>query len=215
MACINFNKHFYWTANNLSILMDELHVDSVIKAFGTKQVLTDVYLSCKTGEIIGLLGRNGSGKSTLLKIIFGSLKTDTKFVKVNRKVINSLSDRKKLINYLPQDSFLPGHIKVSTIISMFCDSENTALIKSKAFIKPLLNSKSKTLSSGEIRLVEILVIIFSNAKFVLIDEPFNGIAPIYKQEIKQMIRDKIIYFMRAIIMQSDNPLSFGRKQGAV
>jgi len=170
--------------------MDELHVDSVIKAFGTKQVLTDVYLSCKTGEIIGLLGRNGSGKSTLLKIIFGSLKTDTKFVKVNRKVINSLSDRKKLINYLPQDSFLPGHIKISTIISLFCDSENTALIKNKVFIKPLLNRKSKTLSSGEKRLVEILVIIFSDAKFVLIDEPFNGIAPIYKQEIKQMMREQ-------------------------
>jgi len=170
--------------------MDELHVDSVIKAFGTKQVLTDVYLSCKTGEIIGLLGRNGSGKSTLLKIIFGSLKADTKFVKVNRKVINSLSDRKKLINYLPQDSFLPGHIKISTIISLFCDSENTALIKNKVFIKPLLNRKSKTLSSGEKRLVEILVIIFSDAKFVLIDEPFNGIAPIYKQEIKQMMREQ-------------------------
>ena len=53
--------------------MNNLHVDSVIKSFGTRQVLTDIYVSCTKGEIIGLLGRNGSGKSTLLKIIFGSL----------------------------------------------------------------------------------------------------------------------------------------------
>jgi ABC-type multidrug transport system ATPase subunit len=58
-----------------------MQVDSVMKAFGTKQVLTDVFLTCDQGEIIGLLGRNGSGKSTLLKIIFGSLAADQKFVK--------------------------------------------------------------------------------------------------------------------------------------
>ncbi|WP_424581487.1 ATP-binding cassette domain-containing protein [Tunicatimonas sp.] len=51
--------------------MSELRADSIIKSFGTKHILTDVFVACKRGEIIGLLGINGSGKSTLLKIIVG------------------------------------------------------------------------------------------------------------------------------------------------
>jgi len=167
-----------------------MHVDSVIKTFGTKQVLTDVFLSCAQGEIIGLLGRNGAGKSTLLKIIFGSLLADQKFVKIGDKIINGLYDNRNLVNYLPQDHFLPNHLKISTIISLFCGSENASLIKSNDLIKPMLGKKSKQLSGGEKRLLEILLIIYSNSKYILIDEPFNGIAPIYKDEIKNLIKEQ-------------------------
>jgi len=107
-----------------------MQVDSVMKSFGIKQVLTDVFFTCCQGEIIGLLGRNGSGKSTLLKIIFGSLNADQKFVKIGDKINNGLFDNRKLLKYLPQDNFIPNHIKVTTIISLFCDEENGSLIKS-------------------------------------------------------------------------------------
>ncbi len=164
-----------------------MQVDSVMKAYGKKQVLTDVFLTCGQGEIIGLLGRNGSGKSTLLKIIFGSLSADQKFVKIDDKINNGIFDNRDLIKYMPQDNFTPNHIKIATIISLFCDKENGSLIKSNEWIKPMLGKKSNQLSGGEKRLLEILLIIHSNAKFVLIDEPFNGIAPIYKEVVKSMI----------------------------
>jgi ABC-type multidrug transport system ATPase subunit len=170
--------------------MNGLHVDSVIKSFGTNQVLTDVFISCMEGEIIGLLGRNGSGKSTLLKIIFGSLLADNKFVRVDSKIVNSLIDNRKLINYLPQDNFLPNHIRIKKIISLFCDKTNSEIIKNHAFFRPLLNKKSKQLSSGEQRIVEIFLIVYSDAKYILIDEPFNGVAPIYKEDIKNIIKEQ-------------------------
>jgi len=50
--------------------MSQLDADSITKSFGGKKILQDIFLSCKTNEIVGLLGRNGSGKSTLLQIIF-------------------------------------------------------------------------------------------------------------------------------------------------
>jgi energy-coupling factor transporter ATP-binding protein EcfA2 len=85
--------------------MSRLHVDSVIKSLNYKQVLTDVYLYCEKGEILGILGRNGSGKSTLLKIIFGSLYAERKFVKVG--VI--LTDTKPSVELcIPQFSFSAG-----------------------------------------------------------------------------------------------------------
>lgn len=168
--------------------MSRLHVDSIIKSFNNKQVLTNIYISCKKGEIIGLLGRNGSGKSTLLKIIFGALPATSKFVKIGDTIINGLSDGHSLINYLPQNSFLPNHIKIKTVIELFCNKENAHLISANKLIKPMLNKKSKQLSGGEKRLLEIFLIVHSNSVYTLIDEPFNGIAPIHIESIKEMIK---------------------------
>ncbi len=167
--------------------MNGLHVDSVLKEFDSRQILTDIFISCKKGEIIGMLGRNGSGKSTLLKIIFGSLQADRKFVKVNNKLVTTLYENRKLINYLPQDNFLPNHSKIRNIISLFCNTTNAEFLFSHELIKPLLNKKSRLLSGGEKRLVEIFLIIYSDADFILIDEPFNGVAPVYREEIKKHI----------------------------
>lgn len=173
-----------------SDIMGNMQVDSVIKSFGTNQVLTDVFLTCRPGEIIGLLGRNGSGKSTLLKIIFGSLSADQKFVKIGNKIINGLFANRNLVNYLPQHHFLPNHLKIATTISLFCDKRNALLLKGNDLIKLMLDKKIKQLSGGEKRLLEILLIVYSNAKYILIDEPFNGIDPIYKEDIKNLIKEQ-------------------------
>lgn len=168
--------------------MNKLHVDSVIKSFGTKQVLTDIYISCAKGDIIGLLGRNGTGKSTLLKIIFGSLPAERKFVKIGDKILSGLYYNSKLIKYFPQNGFLPNHIKTKVLIDLLCNKPNSALIKDHILIKPMLDKKSKELSGGEKRILEIFISIFSDSIYTFIDEPFNGIAPIYKDEIKELIR---------------------------
>jgi len=170
--------------------MTGLHVDSVIKEFDSRQILTDIFVSCKKGEIIGLLGLNGSGKSTLMKIIFGSLQADRKFVKVEGKVIDSLFDSRQLIKYLPQDSFLPDHIFIKNIISLFCNQKNAQILLNHKLIEPLVAKKSRQLSGGEKRLIEIFLIIYSDAKFILIDEPFNGVAPVYKEEIKGLLMEQ-------------------------
>ena len=167
--------------------MNKLHVDSIRQTYGNRQILTDVFISCEKGEIVGLLGRNGVGKSTLLEIIFGSVKADNKFIKIDNKYIKGILDNQNLIKYLPQKNFLPNHIKISTIIKLFCDKKNASIIINNHLIKPLLNKKNKELSGGEKRIVEIFLIVLSNAKYILMDEPFNAVAPIYIEEIKDLI----------------------------
>ena len=181
------DKWHNWTS--LYGAMSKMHVDSIIKRFGTKQILTDVFLSCEQGEIVGLLGRNGSGKSTLLQVIFGSLSADTKFVRVGSQKIEGLYDNRNLINYLPQDGFLPSHIRVKQAIRLFCDSTNAKLVSKDQHVQPLLSKKRSQLSGGELRLLEVLLIIHSKAKYILIDEPFSGVAPLYREKIKKQIRD--------------------------
>ncbi len=170
--------------------MSNLHVDSVIKSFGKKQLLTDVFISCRKGEIVGLLGRNGSGKSTLLKIIFGSLPADNKFIKVDDKVTNGILSRRKLITYLPQEHFLPSQVKIKNIIELFCSKTKSKCLKEHHLISSILDKKAYQLSGGEQRLLEVLLMIFSDSKYTLMDEPFNGIAPINKEYVKQLIQEQ-------------------------
>lgn len=168
--------------------MSTLHIDSVTKTYNHKVILSDIYMSCKTGEIKALIGRNGSGKSTLLKIVFGSVNPESKFVRIGSKVINNISDTRHLINYLPQDNFLPNNISVKALINLFLPKENRKIVLKNEYVKPLLNKKNRDLSGGEKRIIEILLIIHSNAKFVLLDEPFNGLSPIAREYIMKYIK---------------------------
>jgi len=170
--------------------MRGLHVDSVIKSFDNQQVLTDIFIACERGDIIGLLGRNGTGKSTLLKIIFGALRAERRFVKVDGKIVNGIFDNRKRINYLPQHNFLPSHVSIQRIIEVFCSKANAVLIANHHLIEPMLKLKYRELSGGEKRILEIFLIVYSDSKYTLIDEPFNGVAPIYKEEIKKIITEQ-------------------------
>ncbi len=119
--------------------MSKIHIDSVTKSFGEKKVLQDIFLSCETGEILGILGRNGSGKSTLFEIIFGTLKGENQFIKFNEIILKNQVDRKNRISYLPQNSFLPKNIKIKKLIELFCNDENAAELLNSKLIQPFIN----------------------------------------------------------------------------
>lgn len=170
--------------------MNHLHIDSVTKSYNNKVILSDIFISCQKGEIKGLIGRNGSGKSTLLKIVFGTEKADFKFVRIGNKIIRNLSDGRNLINYLPQNNFLPNNISIRTIINLFLHKENRQILFENELIKPLLNQQNQDLSGGEKRIIEILLIIHSKAQYILLDEPFNGVSPIGRDYIVEYIKSK-------------------------
>lgn len=170
--------------------MSGLHVDSVIKSFDNRQVLTDIFIACERGDIIGLLGRNGTGKSTLLKIVFGTLRAERKFVKVDGKIVNGIFDNRKRVNYLPQHNFLPSHVNIQRIIEVFCSNANAIFVAKHHLIEPMLKLKYRELSGGEKRILEIFLIVYSDSKYTLIDEPFNGVAPVYKDQIKRIILEQ-------------------------
>ena len=170
--------------------MSKLHIDSITRSFGEKDILKDIYLSCETGTISGLLGRNGSGKSTLFQIIFGTIKGETSYIKLNNTILKDQSDRKNRIAYLPQYSFLPKNIKIRKLIDLFCNKENSSKISRSEFIQPFLNETPNTLSGGELRIVEVLLIIYSKAEFLLLDEPFHILSPKVVTEIKTIIKQQ-------------------------
>lgn len=169
--------------------MSKLQLDSVQKTYDGNKILNDVYLQCSTGEVVGLLGRNGSGKSTLLKIIFGTLDADSRFLKIYDRVFREskvVSD----IKYLPQDSFLVQSINVKNTIKLFLSRKCSRIVLDLPLIRPLLSERVGHLSLGQKRTLEVLLLLFSESRFLLLDEPFNGLSPTSRELISQLIQDR-------------------------
>jgi lipopolysaccharide export system ATP-binding protein len=164
-----------------------LEVDSVIKSYKGIHVLSDVYMKCETGDILGLLGRNGSGKSTLLKIIFGILDAENRFIRIDGKPHHQPYKTINEICYLPQHDFLPKYLSAEKAIGLYLDKNKVGSFFEDQLISDLKKAKVADLSGGELRYLEIKMLLFTDCKFVLLDEPFNGISPILKESIKEII----------------------------
>jgi lipopolysaccharide export system ATP-binding protein len=171
-------------------MLSLLEADSIRKEFGTKQVLTDIFIRCEPGDIIGLLGRNGSGKSTLLKIIFGTLYTDYKFIRINNKILEQPFKTKKTIAYLSQENFLPKDITVNQVVNIYSHHLDSNMFLDDEVLSKVSGTMIRNLSGGESRYLEVKLLLNLDSKFLLLDEPFNGISPIHIDLLKLMILEK-------------------------
>ena len=164
-----------------------LEVSNVIMEYGHRQILSDIYLTCSTGEVIGLVGRNGAGKTTLMKIIFGSLHPINQHVRIDGVHYPKPFKVGNLIAYLPQENFLPPNLTVRQIINLYYNRRDREKLYKDVRIYPIEKLKTKHLSYGQLRYFEILLLISLDVKFVLLDEPFSGLEPIYKEHVRELI----------------------------
>lgn len=159
------------------------------KRYGRKEILTQVSFELAQGEILGLFGRNGSGKSTLLKILFGTLNANAIDLRLNGI---PLPPKKNIeaqhIGYLPQENFLPRHMKVRDIIPLFyTNGDEQDNIFRAPFIEKIAAQKIGTLSMGQRRYLELLLVAHLPHPFLLLDEPFSMIEPLYKEVIQEFL----------------------------
>lgn len=165
-----------------------LKVDSVQLEFDDRPILRDVWLQCKQGEVLGLLGRNGSGKSTLLKVIFGTLMALHKYVSIDG-VFTQYGYQQNRIAYLPQFSYLPKGIKINKLALMLVDKQYRQQFTELDIYQKYQHKKPEQLSGGELRQLEMLMIIYSKADFILLDEPFTHVTPVQTEYFKKLIRE--------------------------
>lgn len=169
-----------------------LEIDSVLYAIGERKLLSDVYLKCETGEIVGLLGRNGCGKTTLLKIIFGTKHTDNKHIAIDGTVYQKPYLHNNLLAYLPQQDFVPKNLTLSKIISLYhSQKDKQENVKNDSRVQRHLSKRVDELSKGELRYFELLLLLQLDAKFLLLDEPFSGIEPLYVEQIEELLRSHL------------------------
>ncbi|MBS9461640.1 ABC transporter ATP-binding protein [Flagellimonas sp. 389] len=166
-----------------------LEIDNIELNFGSKRILSGIYLKAIEGEVTGILGRNGCGKTSLLKILFGSLQPKYKTIRVNGKNCKGKLYLSNNIAYLPQHKLLPSGITIKRIFNLYKEDwyKFTDFFDSFKIYK---NHSVSELSSGEIRILETYLVLNRHSKIIMLDEPFSFIAPIYVDVFKKMIQSK-------------------------
>ena len=163
-----------------------LEIDGVILEFNNKRILQNVYLKIEQGKITGLLGRNGTGKSSLMKILFGDLIPQQKSIRLNGRSILKANRAPKNMRYLPQSNFIPNTLSTKRVFSDFNLDFGTFTKHFSEFSK-YYHSKIKHLSGGEKRIIEIYVLLVSDTKICMLDEPFSQVMPLHVESIKNLI----------------------------
>jgi len=169
--------------------MELLKAKGLTKKYMTKTVLNNLELTLEEGKIYGLLGPNGSGKTTLLKTIAGLTRASGGELKVNGQNIGALS--KQEVSYLPTISHLPKWMNVKNCLNYYQDffkDFNLELATERVEEMGLkYNQKVSSLSTGMLGRLKIALAMSRQAKLYLLDEPLNGLDPISREKVLEMI----------------------------
>ncbi len=176
--------------------MSILEIDSVWLSYKLTKILQNVYMKCETGEVVGLLGRNGAGKSSLLQLLMGFMEETWlgtlegtqvgKSVRVNEKYVQKPFRVNGLINYLPQNEFIPKSLKVKTALDWYEVAPETLFVDFPE-LATLLSFRFGELSGGQCRWIETLLVLKANTQFTILDEPFTHVSPLQVEKLKQII----------------------------
>ncbi len=177
----------------------ELRTDNINKSYKGRQVVNNVSVKLKKGEIVGLLGPNGAGKTTSFYMIVGLIKPEKGTVFLNDKEITHtpMFKRAKMgIGYLPQEVSVFRKLSVEDNIMSILEMTSLSKAKQKERLEELiaefgLGHVRKTmgikLSGGEKRRTEIARCLANEPSFILLDEPFAGVDPIAVEDIQKIV----------------------------
>lgn len=163
-----------------------LTADGIQLSLDGRKILSDVYLRLETGYVCGLLGRNGQGKTCLMNVIYGTLKAYYSCIRIDGVNLSSAYRHPSLLTFLPQFPFIPRQLRLKRIFSDFGLSYR-AFADAFPEMKDHEIEPMARLSGGQQRLVETYVIVCSDARFTLLDEPFTHLTPLHAEGIAALI----------------------------
>ena len=168
----------------------KLTIDNINKKFSKKIVLNNVSFTVSSGEIVALVGRNGSGKTTLLKILSGIYSQDSGEMGIED--VDNKNIKKQLI-YIPDrfDYFKNSKIKrVCEFYKLAYENFDEQYFKTELEnVKLSLTSRLSELSKGQLAIFSLILGISCRTKFILLDEPLDGIDVINIKVITNYILD--------------------------
>src|SRR6202000_3073753 len=172
-----------------------LSVQDLQAWYGESHILHGINFNVNAGEVVTLLGRNGAGKTTTLKSVMGIIGKRTGSVRFNNEdIIRASSDKiaRMGVAFCPEERGIfasldvrenlmlppvvrPGGLSLDQIFDLFPN------------LKERVNSQGTKLSGGEQQMLAIARILRTGARFLMLDEPTEGLAPVIIQQIGHTI----------------------------
>ncbi|MBR2365132.1 MAG: ABC transporter ATP-binding protein [Lentisphaeria bacterium] len=159
------------------------------------KAVNDIDFTVQEGEIVGLLGPNGSGKSTTVKMLLGLLYPTAGQLSVFGKSPRDV-DTKKLIGYLPEESYLYKYLTAYETLDFFGSLFGLSAAEREKRTSQLLemvgleHAKDRPVgefSKGMIRRIGLAQAMINDPSFLILDEPTSGLDPLGCREVKDLI----------------------------
>jgi lipopolysaccharide export system ATP-binding protein len=176
-----------------------LRAEGLVKSYRRRNVVNDVSVDVKQGEIVGLLGPNGAGKTTTFYMIVGLIPPQQGRILFDKEDITGMPMYRRArrgIGYLSQEPSVFRKLTVEENILAILETLDISKKERDARLEGLLDelnikhlraNKAFSLSGGERRRLEITRALVTQPKFMMLDEPFAGVDPIAVHDIQQIV----------------------------
>jgi branched-chain amino acid transport system ATP-binding protein len=191
-----------------------LRISGLDVSIGSVSILRDVALELPSGMMAGLIGRNGAGKTTLMRGIMGLLPARGGTIEFDGDVLTRIAPHARTrlgIGYLPEDRRLVPALTVeeNILVPAWALGLPNAEARWKKIcalipeIEALAERKALHLSGGQQKLVAIGRALMCGTKLLLLDEPFEGVAPALSKRIAEVIAGLKREGLSILVSESD------------
>jgi ABC-2 type transport system ATP-binding protein len=169
---------------------------NLVKQYGRIEALKGVTLAVEKGEIFGLLGQNGAGKTTLIKILLGITRPSFGEAKLLGDPAGTPAARRR-VGYLPEDHRFPDYHTGYSLLDFYGSLLDVPRKERQQRIPEMLELvglkgrmyyKVRTYSKGMKQRLGIAQAIFHNPEVVFLDEPTDGVDPVGRREIRDLMQ---------------------------
>lgn len=191
-----------------------LTVDALQVSIESVQVLRGLSLQVEAGRMVGLVGRNGAGKTTLMRSVMGHLSPKGGSIRFDGRDLAALPRHERAalgIGYMPEDRGLVPELTVEENILVpvwasktLNQAERLDLVyRVLPELREMRDRRALLLSGGQQKLVALARALAVGTRLLLLDEPFEGVAPALSQRLADVIAGLKGAQMAVLIAQSD------------
>ncbi len=195
-----------------------LTVENLNVYFQKTHVLRGVSLEVEKGKMVGLIGRNGAGKTTLMRSIMGLVKVHSGSVKLDGEDITRAKAHMRpglQVGYMPEDRRLIPDLSVeeNILLPLWATGDRdweprlAWVYEMLPEVEAMASRKALQLSGGQQKLVALARAMIVGEKILLLDEPFEGVAPALAKRLAEILHTLNVEGISILVSASDHTYS--------
>ncbi len=191
-----------------------LRIEALDVSIASVGILRGVNMDVPTGKFVGLIGRNGAGKTTLMRSVMGILPPRQGSISFDGAVLGKIPVHARArngIGYMPEDRRLVPSLTVEENVLIPAWSAGVAdprarladVYKMIPEVEAFSSRKALQLSGGQQKLVALARALMCGTKLLLLDEPFEGVAPVLAKRLAEVIAGLKQRGLSIVLTESD------------